>query len=62
MARMAEDNGIRIGFENCLQGGTWVSGDRNIAHNPDAWQLMFDAVPSQALGLQWEGPARRLAN
>ena len=59
MARVAEENGIRIAFENCVQGGTWASGDRNIAHNPDAWRLMFDAVPSKALGLEWE-PAHQL--
>ena len=35
-------------------GGDWNQGDWNIAHNPDAWELMFDAVPSHALGLEWE--------
>jgi sugar phosphate isomerase/epimerase len=35
-------------------GGTWKSGDWNIAHSPDAWKLMFDAVPVDNLGLEWE--------
>ena len=59
LAREAADNGVRIAFENCLQSGTWESGDWNIAHNPDAWERMFDAVPDQCLGLEWE-PAHQL--
>ncbi|MEI8139755.1 MAG: sugar phosphate isomerase/epimerase [bacterium] len=54
LARRAEGKGVRLAFENCSMGGTWQSGDWNIAHNPDAWQLMFDAVPSANLGLEWE--------
>ena len=27
--------------------GNWASGDWNIAHNPDAWELMFDALPAR---------------
>jgi sugar phosphate isomerase/epimerase len=55
----AEAAGVRLAFENCLQGGTWTSGDRNIAINPAAWELLFAAIPSSALGLQWE-PAHQL--
>lgn len=54
LAELAGSRGVRLAFENCLQGGTWQSGDRNIAHNPDAWELMFEAVPSAVLGLEWE--------
>jgi sugar phosphate isomerase/epimerase len=54
LAKRAEDKGVRIAFENCDMGGTWASGDWNIAHNPTAWEMMFDAVPSDALGLEWE--------
>jgi sugar phosphate isomerase/epimerase len=54
LAKRAEDKGVRIAFENCNMGGDWKSGDFNIAHNPAAWELMFDAVPSLALGLEWE--------
>ena len=52
--------GVRIAFENCEMGGTWESGDWNIAHAPDAWELMFDAVPAANLGLEWE-PCHQLA-
>ncbi len=54
LVKRAEDKGIRLAFENCDMGGTWSTGDWNIAHNPTAWQMMFDAVPSDALGLEWE--------
>lgn len=54
LAEQAEQKGLRIAFENCSMGGDWNRGDWNIAHNPDAWTLMFDAVPSPVLGLQWE--------
>ena len=33
-------------------GGTWATGDWNIAHTPAAWELMFDAVPLDNLGLE----------
>lgn len=52
--RRAEDRGVRIALENCDMGGTWESGDWNLAHAPRAWELLFDAVPSDALGLEWE--------
>ena len=54
LAERAEKNNVRIAFENCDMGGTWETGDWNIAHNPTAWELMFDAVPSKAIGLEWE--------
>jgi sugar phosphate isomerase/epimerase len=54
LAARAAAKGVRIAFENCPMGGTWERGDWNIAINPDAWKLMFDAVPDANLGLQWE--------
>jgi sugar phosphate isomerase/epimerase len=54
LAKRAEDRGVRVAFENCDMGGTWSSGDWNIAHNPTAWEMMFDAVQSESLGLEWE--------
>lgn len=54
MAERAQKNGVRIAFENCDMGGTWKSGDWNIAHNPTAWDMMFEAVPCDNLGLEWE--------
>ncbi len=54
LARRAEDRGVRIAFENCEMGGWWHDPHFNIAHSPTAWEMMFDAVPSETLGLQWE--------
>jgi sugar phosphate isomerase/epimerase len=54
LTRRAADKGVRIAFENCDMGGTWATGDWNIAHNPAAWELMFDAVPLDNIGLEWE--------
>ncbi len=54
LAKRAKDAGVRIAFENCDMGGTWNSPDWNIAHSPAAWELMFDAFPSENVGLCWE--------
>ncbi len=34
--------------------GNWDWGDWNIAHAPTAWEMIFDAIPSSTLGLEWE--------
>ena len=47
LARRAADKGVRIAFENCEMGGNWTSGDWNIAHNPDAWEMMFNDRPQR---------------
>lgn len=54
LAKRAADKGVRIAFENCAMNGNWASGDWNIAHNPDAWELMFNEVSDDNLGLEWE--------
>lgn len=50
----AEELGIKIAFENCRLGDTWKKGRWNIAINADAWNLMFESIPSPTLGLEWE--------
>jgi sugar phosphate isomerase/epimerase len=54
LAERAADKGVRIAWENCHMGGNWLTGNWNIAHNPDAWELMFDALPMDNVGLEWE--------
>ncbi len=54
LAEQAGAHNLRIAFENCDMGGTWQDGDWNIAHNPLAWEIMFDAIPLPNLGLEWE--------
>ena len=54
IALKAKENGLKIAFENCTMGGDWYYGDWNIAFSPAAWKLMFEAVPFDNVGLQWE--------
>jgi len=54
IARRAADRGVKLAFENCDMGGTWSAGDWNIAQTPLAWEMMFDALPLDNIGLQWE--------
>jgi sugar phosphate isomerase/epimerase len=54
LAQLAADNGVKIAFENCDMGGTWDAPRWNIAHSPVAWEMMFNEVPGDTLGLEWE--------
>ena len=54
LAKVAESKGVRIAWENCDMGGSWEAPKWNIAHSPQAWEMMFNEVPSDALGLEWE--------
>jgi len=54
LAQRAADKGLRIAFENCDMGDTWADGKWNIAHSPNAWEMMFNAVPADNIGLEWE--------
>ncbi len=54
LAKLAADQGLKIAFENCDMGGTWESPRWNIAHAPRAWEMMFNEVPGDTLGLEWE--------
>ena len=60
LAKRAGDCGVKLAFENCYMGGNWHSGSYNIANSPLAWELMFDAVPYDNLGLEWE-PSHHLS-
>ena len=51
----AKDQGVTLAIENCPMGTSWKrGGGQNIAFCPDAWTLLFDAVPDDCLGLEWE--------
>jgi sugar phosphate isomerase/epimerase len=54
LVERAAARNVRIAFENCDMGGTWESGDWNIAHSPVAWEMMFEAIPAKNVGLEWE--------
>ncbi|MBI9104325.1 MAG: sugar phosphate isomerase/epimerase [Spirochaetales bacterium] len=50
----AAERNIRIAFENCSMEGTWDTGDWNTALCPEAWELIFNALPFENVGLEWE--------
>lgn len=54
LVELAEKQQVSLAFENCRLGDTWKTGKWNIAINPDAWDLMFTALPSNRIGLEWE--------
>lgn len=50
----AEDRGLRIVIEHCpMFEDTFLHGI-NFAYTPETWELMFDAVPSVSLGLEFD--------
>ena len=54
LAKQAGENNIKLAIENCPMGGTWDKATCNIGFNPRAWDMMFNEVPSDDLGLEWE--------
>jgi sugar phosphate isomerase/epimerase len=54
-ARHAEDCGVRIGIENCphvhAEHGIQIG---NVAYSPELFEMLFDAVPSQAVGMEYD--------
>lgn len=52
----AEDKGVRIGIENCpmyFSSDEWPSG-KNLAISPAVWRRMFEDIPSDSLGLNYD--------
>ncbi len=54
ICRKAEDRGMRIAIEGCPMFLGWPFRGINFAHTPAAWDMMFDAVSSPALGLEFD--------
>jgi len=53
---LAEENDIRIGIENCPMFFTddeWPGG-KNLAFSPAIWQRMFESIPSDHFGLNYD--------
>jgi sugar phosphate isomerase/epimerase len=50
LADYAGERGVRIAFETAGRGGP----EGNLAHSPELWDAMFDAVRSPALGLSFD--------
>ena len=54
-AKAAEDAGVKIAFEHCPMGKFHSPfGGNNCFCTPAMWERCFDAVPSEALGIEWD--------
>ena len=52
----AEDQGVKIGIENCpmlFSLDEWPGG-KNLAISPDVWRKMFEMIPSDNFGLNFD--------
>lgn len=52
----AEEQGVKVGIENCpmLFGSDEWPGGKNLAHSPAIWRRMFEAIPSDHFGLNYD--------
>lgn len=53
---LAEQNGIRIGIENCpmlFTADEWPGG-KNLAISPTIWRRMYEEIPSDHFGLNYD--------
>ena len=56
IVRHAESKKVRIGIENCpmyFSDDEWPSG-KNLAISPHVWRKMFEAIPSDHFGLNYD--------
>lgn len=54
--RFAESHNVRVGIENCpmiFTGDEWPGG-KNLATTPAIWRRMFEAIPSEHFGLNYD--------
>jgi len=54
--KFAEDNGVKIGIENCPMSFTkdeWPGG-KNLMTSPAIWRRMFSDIPSENFGLNFD--------
>jgi len=54
-AKFAEDSGVKIAFENCPMGAFHTPAfGINMMCTPAMWEIAFNEVKSDALGLEWD--------
>lgn len=56
LVAFAEEHNVRIGVENCpmlFTGNEWPGG-KNLAASPAIWRRMFDEIPSEHFGLNYD--------
>jgi len=56
LIKFAEEHDVKIGIENCPMAFTadeWPGG-KNLAHTPAIWRRMFEEIPSDNFGLNYD--------
>jgi len=53
-AKIAEESKVRIAIENCPLTNSYPFFIGNIGYSPVMWELLFEAVPSPTIGLQYD--------
>jgi sugar phosphate isomerase/epimerase len=56
LVQFAEDNGVKIGIENCpmfFSHDEWPGG-KNLAQSPAVWRKMWEIIPSRSFGLNYD--------
>jgi sugar phosphate isomerase/epimerase len=56
LVRFARDHNVRIAIENCpmiFSGDEWPGG-RNLAYSPALWRQMFEIIPDDNFGLNFD--------
>lgn len=56
LVRFAGDHGVKIAIENCpmlFSGDEWPGGN-NLAYNPANWRRMFEIIPDDNFGLNFD--------
>lgn len=59
LANKAAAKGLNLVIETCPMGGRWNKVTCNIGFHPRAWDMMFNEVPAENFGLEWE-PAHQM--
>ncbi len=54
IAKMSEDRGFEVAFENWTGFRGYPFQGTNVAYRPEAWDMLFDAVDSPALGIEYD--------
>ncbi len=56
LVQFAKEHGVRICIENCpmlFTDDEWPGG-KNLAHSPQIWRRMFEEIPSEYFGLNYD--------
>lgn len=53
VAELAAKKGVKVAFENCPGEYPFANGT-TLAVTPEAWELMFEALPSDYIGLEFD--------